>query len=397
MIGMSMVIPFLPLYVKDLGVTDPSELKRWSGLVMSGVFITAVIATPIWGWLGDRVGKKKMVIRAIFGLALSQFLIGLSSDVFELFLFRMLQGTLSGFIAAALALVSSNTPKEKSGYAIGFLASSTAAGNMLGPFVGGMLADAFGYRNVFFITSVLCFISGMLVMFFVKEINRSYNSENNVLDNYRLVFENKNIKYAMYLLIVSAASISMIQPMFALFIENRAGSVPYIATLTGSIFGVMGIFQVISSPIWGKRNDRKGIRKNLAFALIGAGIGYASHVLTTGTWQLIPVRAFLGFCAGGVLPSLYTYINSNIPMERKGGIMGIASSFTLFGNMLGPFSSGYIASYTSIEFIFVLSGALLVLAGIFVYFKLCDLPKRTEKEKIEDEIELKKFETLEKM
>ncbi|MCI0450167.1 MAG: MFS transporter [Chlorobi bacterium] len=139
MIGMSMVIPFLPLFVKELGVTETAEVKRWSGLVVSGVFITAFIAIPFWGWLGDRVGKKKMVLRAILGLAVSQFLIGLSQDVVQLFIFRMLQGALSGFIAAALALVSSNTPKEKSGFAIGFLASSTAAGNLLGPFIGGML------------------------------------------------------------------------------------------------------------------------------------------------------------------------------------------------------------------------------------------------------------------
>src|SRR4030095_17169304 len=100
MIGMSMVIPFLPLYVKDLGITEPSEVKPWSGLAISGVFITAFIATPFWGWLGDKVGKKPMVVRAIFGLAISQFLIGLPQAVYQLFVFRMVQGALSGFIAA---------------------------------------------------------------------------------------------------------------------------------------------------------------------------------------------------------------------------------------------------------------------------------------------------------
>jgi DHA1 family multidrug resistance protein-like MFS transporter len=370
MIGMSMVIPFLPLFVKELGVTETAEVKRWSGLVVSGVFITAFIATPFWGWLGDKVGRKKMVLRAIFGLAVSQFLIGLSQDVVQLFIFRMLQGALSGFIAASLALVSANTPKEKSGYAIGFLSSSTAAGNLLGPFIGGMLADAFGYRYVFFITSALCLISGIFVLFFVKEINKSRSTEGNVLDNYKFVFKNERIKYAMMLLIISAAGISMIQPIFALFIERKVGASAYLATITGSIFGVVGMFQVISSSIWGKLNDRKEIRKNLTFALIGAGAGYAMHILSAGVWELIPIRALLGFCIGGVLPSLYSFISKCIPDSRKGGVMGIASSSTLLGNLIGPVSSGYIASVTSIEFIFILSGTILALSSLIAFHHL---------------------------
>jgi len=374
MIGMSMVIPFLPLYVKSLGVTDINEVKRWSGLVISGVFITAFIATPFWGWLGDRVGKKKMVLRAIFGLAASQFLIGLSQDVYQLFFFRMLQGALSGFIAAALALVSANTPEENSGYAIGFLASSTAAGNLLGPLIGGFLADAFGYRNVFLITSGLCLVSGILVLFFVREVYNAKADRNNILDNYRFVLFNSRIKLAMILLVVTASSISMIQPVFALFMESRLSSTAYLATLTGIIFGIVGLFQVISSSFWGKLNDRREIRLNLTFALSGAGIGFILHVITTGVWELVPVRALLGFCIGGVLPSLYSFINKTIPLQRKGGIMGIASSFTLLGNLIGPVSSGYLASLFSIYSVFIISGLMLILCGLISYYYLKETP-----------------------
>lgn len=391
MIGMSMVIPFLPLFVKDLGVTEITEVKRWSGLVVSGVFITAFIATPVWGWLGDRVGKKKMVLRAIFGLAVSQLLIGFSQDVVQLFIFRMVQGALSGFIAAALALVSSNTPKEKSGYAIGLLASSTAAGNLLGPFIGGLMADAFGYRNVFFITSAMCAVSGILVFFYVKEINKERSKETNIWDNYRFVFKNQRLKYALLLLVISAAAISMIQPLFALFIENRVGNSAYIATITGSIFGVVGLFQVISSSFWGKLNDRREIRKNLAWALVGAGIGYALHIITTGVWELVPIRALLGLCIGGVMPSLFSFINKCIPANKKGGVMGIASSFTMLGNLIGPISSGFIASFTSINFMFILSGFILSSSAILAYYKLKELPKEQHKlsEKDKSEIEEK--------
>jgi DHA1 family multidrug resistance protein-like MFS transporter len=136
MVGMNLVVPFLPFYIRDLGVSDPDELARWSGLVFAGPFFLSFVATPLWGALGDRYGRKMMVVRALFGLALSQALIGLSQNVIQLFLFRILQGGISGFIAASLALVSTSTPRQHTGYALGLMQSSSAGGMVLGPFVG---------------------------------------------------------------------------------------------------------------------------------------------------------------------------------------------------------------------------------------------------------------------
>ena len=169
MIGMSMVIPFLPFYVRELGVTDPREVEIWSALSFAGPFISAFIMTPIWGSLGDKYGKKSMVLRAIFGLALSQLLIGLSENVIQLVILRVLQGGVSGFIAASLALVSATTPKEKSGYAIGVLQTSISAGTIIGPVLGGLLSDMTTYSTVFMITASICLISGILIFFIVKE------------------------------------------------------------------------------------------------------------------------------------------------------------------------------------------------------------------------------------
>ena len=141
MLGMNLVVPFLPFFVRELGVSE-GEVAFWSGAAFSGTFLSAFFATPFWGSLGDRYGRKVMVVRALFGLAVSQVLVGLSQDVYQLVLFRLLQGGISGFIASSLALVSTNTPKNRIGYALGVLQSSTASGMVLGPFVGGLLADS---------------------------------------------------------------------------------------------------------------------------------------------------------------------------------------------------------------------------------------------------------------
>jgi len=180
----------------------------------------------------------------------------------------------------------------------------------------------------------------------------------------------------------------MIQPLFALFIESKVGQTKYLATITGSIFGVVGLFQVISSSFWGKLNDRREIRKNLVWALIGAGIGYALHVVTTGVWELVPIRALLGLCIGGVMPSLFSFINKCIPAHKKGGVMGIASSFTMLGNLLGPISSGFIASVTSIDFMFILSGVILAASSLLAFNKLKDTIKTQKKLSGKDKSEI---------
>lgn len=383
MVGMSMVVPFLPFYIRELGVTNPDELEHWSGIVFSGPFILSFLLTPVWGMLGDRFGKKTMVLRAIFGLAVSQLLIGFSANVEQLFVFRMVQGALSGFIAASLALVSSGTPKEKSGYAIGILQTSISSGTVIGPLIGGFIADLTSYKTVFFITSFICFFAGILVLINVKEppVNKSKKIYS-VFENYKYVFNNSIILISMLSITFIQISLSIAQPVFALFVESITKGTQYISTLTGAIFGTLGIFSVISSPWWGKRNDTKSFKKNIIIAISGAGIGYMSQTFITNPFLLFPVRAFLGLCIGGIIPMIYAYINKNINDERKSGVMGIASSFTLFGNLVGPLLCTLLLYKIELKYIFLISGFMLFGNALLIYFKVDESSGKSKEEVI---------------
>ncbi len=371
MVGMSMVVPFLPFYIRELGVTNPDELEHWSGIVFSGPFILSFILTPVWGMLGDRFGKKTMVMRAIFGLAVSQLLIGFSANVVQLFIFRMVQGAISGFIASSLALVSAGTPKEKSGYAIGILQTSISSGTVIGPFIGGIISDMTSYRTVFFVTSGICFISGILVLINVREPERMASKRvYTVIENYRYVFKKSAILTAMISITFIQISITIAQPVFALFVESITKGTEYISTLTGAIFGTLGIFSVISSPWWGRRNDTKSFKKNIIIAITGAGLAYCLHTFITNPFLLFPVRAFLGFCIGGIIPVLYAYINKNISDDRKGGVMGIASSFTLLGNLIGPLLCTLLLLKLPLKYIFLIAGIMLFVNALLIFYNV---------------------------
>lgn len=369
MAGMNLVVPFLPFYVRSLGVTDPADLALWSGLAFSGTFFAAFVATPFWGSMGDRYGRKAMVVRAIWGLGISQILIGLSQNAFQLVLFRIVQGIISGFIASALALVSTNTPKERIGYAIGILQSATSAGMVLGPFVGGVLADLIGFRAIFFVTASLCIIGGFVVLGGVQELVKGGGEEKaySVFSNFRLMFTDPRLRMVAAGLVIGQMAVLMVEPLFALFIEGFGSPTAYLATLAGGIVSIAGLFMVVSAPWWGRRNDRVGYRRNMMLAFAVTAAAYAGHALVTDLVQLGALRALLGFFRGGILPALYALTSLHSPADRRGGMMAIASSLTLFGNMLGPTLGGVVAGQFGMYISFFVVALLLV--GLSLLFR----------------------------
>ncbi len=381
MMGMSMIVPFLPFFIRELGVSDEASVARWSGIVFSGPFIVSFFTTPIWGTLGDRFGRKLIMVRAILGLGIAQILTSLSQNVYQLFIFRIIQGAISGFIPSALAFVSAETPYEKKGYSIGVLQTATSSGQLLGPLFGGVLSDLIGYRHIFQLTGALCFISGFLLIFGAKEtkMNNSSNGGNelkNLLKNYRYaIVENRNVRFGLVLIFLSQMSVMLIQPIFALFVEYISGNVKHISSLTGFAFSIAGAFTVLSAPFWGKKNDKnvakygiRGYRKNLMVSFAGAGISLFIQGISNSIFLVILFRAFFGFFLGGMTPVLYSFVSRNISEERQGGVMGIASSFTTLSNVVGPGLGGLIASFWGLRVGFYLSGFLSLFAVGIVRF-----------------------------
>ncbi|HLF19721.1 MAG TPA: MFS transporter, partial [Bacteroidota bacterium] len=218
--------------------------------------------------------------------------------------------------------------------------------------------------------------SGFLIMKFVQETTAPKPDErpkHSLLSNYGYAFQSKPIRIALGIMLISQVSVFMIQPIFALFVESLVSNTEYIATMAGAIFSVVGVFTVISAPWWGKRNDVKSYKKNLSIALFGAGISYAAQGLVINPYQLIFFRATLGFCLGGMLPTLYSYVSKNSILERRGGIMGIASSFNILANMIGPPAGGFIAAHIGLRQNFFITGGFLMLAVVFVRLFFIDM------------------------
>ena len=373
MAGMSSIVPFLPLFVRDLGVTSIEETSKWSGLVFAGPFFVSLFLSSVWGDLGDRYGRKIMTIRAIFGLAIAQIFIGFAQDVNQLFLGRLLQGGLSGFLPAAMALIASNTPEEKTGYALGILQSSTAAGTVLGPLFGGLIADFFSFRAVFFVVAGLLGLVGFAIIFFVKEEKRDLTKKNSGLfDNWKYVLSDKKFLIPSLLIMLTALGISFVRPIFVLYIETLDINKNYLPTITGSLYSIVGIFSVYSAYWWGKKVEKIGLKKSISIASAITGLMYFFHFLISNPYLLIPVRTVLGFGYGALMPLLFTSISKNVEKNRRGGVMGIGSSFQILGNLIGPLLGGFAGATIGFDVSFIFTASIFLFISLFGYLLLKD-------------------------
>ncbi|MBK7497738.1 MAG: MFS transporter [Ignavibacteriales bacterium] len=373
MVGMSSIVPFLPLFVRELGVTSIEETSKWSGLVFAGPFFVSLFLSSVWGNLGDKYGRKMMTIRATFGLAIAQILIGYSQDINQLFLARMLQGGLSGFLPAAMALIASNTPEEKTGYALGTLQSSTAAGTVLGPLFGGVISDFLSFRAVFFVVAGLLFLVGFAIIFFVKEDKREQSKKNFTLfDNWKYVILDKKIFIPAILIMLTSLGISFVRPIFVLFVETLEINKNYLPTITGALYSIVGVFSVFSAYWWGKKVETIGLRKSIVIASIITSFMYMLHSIITNPYYLIPVRTALGFCYGALMPLLFTRISNNVNKDRRGGVLGIGSSFQVLGNLVGPLLGGYAGATIGFSLSFLFTGSVFLLIALAGYASLKD-------------------------
>lgn len=284
----SLVMPFLPLYVEQLGVTGHSALNMWSGLVFSITFLFSAIASPFWGGLADRKGRKIMLLRSALGMAIVMLLMGMAQNIWQFLILRALLGLLGGFIPNANALIATQVPRHKSGWALGTLSTGGVSGALLGPLAGGLLADHYGLRPVFFITASVLFICFLLTFFFIRE-NFLPVSKKEMLHVREVVASLKNPRLVLSLfvttLIIQVATGS-IAPILTLYVRELAGNVSNIAFISGMIASVPGVAALLSAPRLGKLGDRIGPEKILIVALIISVLLLIPMSFVQTPWQL---------------------------------------------------------------------------------------------------------------
>lgn len=370
--SMSLVIPFLPLYIQQLGVHSLSNLERWSGLVFAATFLVSAFVQPLWGRLADRVGRKFILIRSGAGMAIVMAAMGLAQNVWELFALRGLLGAVAGFIVSATALQATQTPPEQAGRALGTLQTGVVAGNLIGPFLGGILADTIGIRNVFFLTGVLQILATIVVMFFVKEHFHPNTSANQMSDREFLrKLGNTGIILPLFVVtMVMQMGYLSIEPIVTIYVRQLQPHAIHLSTLSGATFAAIGLGNIISAPRLGRLADQIGAQKVLLVSLVIAALLYLPQAYVRNVYQLIILRLILGLAIGGLQPSIQALIRRYAPASMQGRTFGFNSSFMFAGSLVGPLLGGFVSSLWRIESVFYVTSVLFILDALWLYYAL---------------------------
>ncbi|MFC4306022.1 MFS transporter [Cohnella boryungensis] len=370
MAGMTMIMPFLSLYLQqDLGLSNEHEIGVWAGVIFAANFVTSFLFQPLWGKLSDKYGRKMMLLRSGFGMSIVMLLMGFASAPWHLLVLRMLNGVISGFMPAAVSLVSATTPKERMGFAMGTLQSGGTAGAILGPFMGGLLADNFGFRPIFYITGTLLFLASLLSWVLVHEkfdrAEAAMQPQVSVLKGFRDLMVIRQLPVLLTVTFLIQFAMLSPMPLIPLFVQKLHGTTDDLAFYAGFVGSVTGLSNMICAPLLGKLSDRIGAMRILLVSLAGAAVMLIPQAFAGSVGQLLIYRFMLGCFMGGLIPTVNALVRRYTPDGMESRAFGFNSSALSLGNMMGPVMGGALSGWIGIEGLFILSGALLFLTCIW--------------------------------
>ena len=370
----SMLTPIMPLFLPVLGVQSESAIDLWAGILAGVTSFVAAFASPLWGRLADRHGRKLMLLRSSVAIGLFAGLMGAAGNVWQLFAFRALMGVFAGFSSTAIALVAGQVPEERLGFALGWLSTGQLVGSLVGPLLGGGLADLTGsYRIPFYCTSAIILLSTSFVWFGVHERFVAVTQGRGgraLLSSLIAVARSPGLLALFFVLLMAQFGVRTVQPVVTLYVKEMVGSRPDLATLSGIAFSITGLANVVAAPFLGNKSDVIGYRRVLLIALLGATVTTLPQAFTDSYWVFTALRFAVGLFIGGILPTANALVGRLVPRAQRGTVYGITSSAMFLGNSIGPLSGGAVAAAFGLRWVFLVTGAVLLANLVWVYYRV---------------------------
>lgn len=367
--GFTVVTPFLPYYVQELGVTELEQVEFWSGLLFASQAVAMAIFSPIWGSVADRYGRKLMIERAMFSGAVVLGAMGFVRNVQQLLVLRALQGCLTGTVAAAMTLVASSVPRQRTGQALGLLQMAVYSGSSAGPLIGGLVADYFGYRAAFLVTGMLLFLAGITVVIFVHEEfepprHEAGSRKSDFWLGVRTVLHSRELLGVLGIELAMQLGAKIMGPVLPLFVQALVPGEARVASLTGLITGLGAATSAVGAVLLGQASDRFGHRTVLLSCTLGLAVAYVPQFFVTTPIQLLVLQAMAGAAMGGGLAAMGALLASLAPEGRQGAVYGLDSSAISTANGLGPMTGAAVAVGLGLRAPFLLAAGIYGVAAL---------------------------------
>ena len=366
MAGMTIILPFLPNYIRELGVSDDKEIVFWSAAAFSASFLAAALVSPIWGYLADLYGRKPMLIRACFGMTIAISAMGFAHNVYELVGLRALAGFLGGYTSGCVILVASQTPKSRSAWALGNLSIGSLSGTLLGPLIGGIAPRLIGVRETFLLTGATIFVAFLLTTFVIRE-DRSLRPKREggrlpslsaIVPDWRPI--GWMLASATLLLVANMS----IEPIVTLYVGQIAAPGEDVVLYAGAAMSAGAFAAMLAAPTIGRFADTYGHWRVVALSFAAAGVVLVPQAFVQAPWQLVGLRFLMGLTLAGLMPAITALIRRSAPDAAIGRILGFSQSAQYIGQIAGPFAGAAVASRFGMRAVFVATALAMLAAAL---------------------------------
>jgi DHA1 family multidrug resistance protein-like MFS transporter len=363
-VGFQFFSPFLPLYVAELGVTDPARVALWSGALAAVTPAVSGVLAPSFGRLADRFGRKLMLVRSLVAFTIIIAAMGLVTSVEQLLAARVLQGLFAGFTPMAMAVASVSAPRDKVPTAIGMVQSAQLLSAAVGPAAGGYVASHFGIRYAFFVTAAMCALAlvGLIVLF--SEVEPAAHGARRRPPPrlpLRQVLAYPRFPVILAMLVAAQFLDRALALLVPLHVASLSG-VSAVAATSGAIISVAAVTATISANVAARLSRDIAPARLLTVALLAGGPLCAGMALATGWPALLVLRALVGLALGGAITLAYTLGAAVVPGEQRGAAFGWLALGVQFGTAASPLVTGALAA-VSLPGAFLVCGALALAAA----------------------------------
>jgi MFS transporter, DHA1 family, multidrug resistance protein len=364
--GFTLVMPFLPSYLQQLGVTDEGEIALWSGLSLGVTPAVTALMAPFWGRLADRVGRKIMVERSLASFVLVMSAMAFVREAWHVFALRAIQGLFAGYGAMTLAMAADSAPRDRMAHSIGVVQTAQRLGPALGPVIGGTVAQIVGLRHAFFVTASFYFAALVLVFFAYRDPPRidpaGDGGDERVTFRNVLAFEN------FILLMAVVFGLQFVDrsfgPILPLYVSRLGTPVERVPIISGVLFSIAAGCAAIGNHLCGRLLRHASPRAVIAGSATAAAAGTLIYVLADGTELLIVGAICFGMAIGIASTAAYTAASGIVPSAARGAGFGLLTTASLTGLALSPIASGLLGA-VNIRAVFLLDTiALVVLAAL---------------------------------
>lgn len=379
--GLMMVLPTLPLYVEEkCGIRDPDAVRVWSGLIYAAGPFTAALTGPLWGALGDRVGRKAMVVRSSFAIAICMALLPLGSSPWWMLGVRAVQGVFAGYVAPAIALVAAHVPADRLGRAIGRLQVALATGTLAGPAVGTLVVERLGRDAAFWIGGVFALVGSLMVALFAREDRAHLQAVNaeallrEVLRAPLRLLSHRVVLWLLGLIFLMRLGQNMLEPFIVLWVRElgplpvlrHAGELDALAVdrTTALAFTMLAVAQLVCTPFWGRLSDRVGPLRCLAVVSLALALVLACTSRVTSIEAYLGLRAGAAMFMAGSMTLAYAALTRRAPAAEQATAFALAQSCIQLGLSCGPALGAQAARVVGLRGLFGVSSVVLLLSGV---------------------------------